>query len=281
MELGIVAQKGNQRATSLAERVAGALESDGVAVHLDEATAAAIGRDGVPPAELDTKPLVVSVGGDGTFLFTARHVRSTPILGVNLGEVGFLNAVPPADAVDVIQEEIAHVREEGAPRSRTVPRLVATGGEWSLPPALNEIGVFGPQRGRGNGVDVTVRVGGERFRSVHTDGVIVSTPTGSTAYNLAEGGPLVHPSVDALVVTLMTPREPAPPLVVELDAAVQLRAEGAPSVVVASDGSARATVDTPCEFEVTVHDEPARIAGPPSDFFRALEKLEPQASDGD
>ncbi|MFB6360630.1 MAG: NAD(+)/NADH kinase [Halobacteriales archaeon] len=281
MELGIVAQKGNERATSLAGQVAEALEADGVGVHLDQATAAAIGRDGVPTAELGGTPLVVSVGGDGTFLYTARHVGSTPILGVNLGEVGFLNAVPPGDAVDVIREEVAHVREDGAPRSRTVPRLVAAGGEWSLAPALNEIGVFGPQRGRGHGLEVTVQVDGEPFRSVHADGVIVSTPTGSTAYNLAEGGPLVHPAVDALIVTLMTPREPAPPLVVELHANVQLRADGAPSAVVASDGSARTSVDTPCELEVTVHDKPARIAGPPSDFFRALEKLEPKAGDGD
>jgi len=274
MELGIVAQKDNDRATSLAAQVADALAAEGIGVRLDAETARALGREGVPTAELAHSPLVVSVGGDGTFLYTARHVGSTPILGVNLGEVGFLNAVPPADAVDVVLEEVELLEAQSEPRSRAVPRLVAEGGDWSLPPAINEIGLFGPQRGRGHGLTVTVTVDGAPFRSARADGVLVSTPTGSTAYNLAESGPLVHPSVEALVVTLMTARTPTPPLVVSRDAEIRLQSAGAPSAVVASDGSARTTVETPCAFEVRVHPEPARIAGPPSEFFRALEKLE-------
>lgn len=275
MELGIVAQKGNDRATALAETVVDALEADGVGVRIDEVTAAAIGRDGVPTDRLADCPLVVSVGGDGTFLYAARHVGPTPVLGVNLGEVGFLNAVSPGDAVDAVLEEVAHVREDGHPRFREVPRLVARGGDWSLPPALNEVGVFGPQRGRGHGIDVSVRVDGAEFTAGHADGVLVATPTGSTAYNLAEGGPLVHPEVEALLVTAMSPQSPTPPLAVGQDSEVEVQAAGAPSAVVASDGAARTEVEPPVTVRVSVHPEPARIAGPPSEFFRALEKLEP------
>ncbi|MDZ7700749.1 MAG: NAD(+)/NADH kinase [Halobacteriales archaeon] len=280
MELGLVAQKGNERATALADRVAEALEADGVTVRVDEATAAAVGRDGVPTGELASAPLVVSVGGDGTFLYAARHVGSTPILGVNLGEVGFLNAVPPEEAVEAVREEVALVVEEGAPRSRAVPRLAAEGGDWSLPPALNEVGLFAPQRGRGHGMALAVDVDGERFAAGHADGVLVATPTGSTAYNLAEGGPLVRPGVEALVVTLMSPREPTPPLVVDLESTVRLRAEGADHAEVASDGAARKRLETPAEVTVRRHPDPARIAGPSSTFFEALEKLEPAAEDG-
>ena len=274
MELGIVAQKGNERATALAEAVADALAEDEVTVRLDEATAEAAGTGGVPVTAMSDCPLVVSVGGDGTFLYAARHVGSTPILGVNLGEVGFLNAVSPEDAVAAIREEVVHVRERGAPRYREVPRLVARGDGWSLPPGLNEVGVFGPLRGRGHGLDVAVSVDGEAFVETHADGVLVATPTGSTAYNLAEDGPLVHPDVDALVVTPMSPATPTPPLVVGPGSTVTVAASGADRAVVASDGAARRRVGTPCEVAVERHPEPGRIAGPPSAFFRALEKLE-------
>lgn len=275
MDLGIVAQKGNDRATELAGAIAAALDEDDVNVRVDAATAQAIDVPGVPTAELVDCPLVVSVGGDGTFLYAAHHVGSTPVLGVNLGEVGFLNAVPPEDAVPAVREELAHVREHGQPRFREVPRVVASGDGWSLPPGLNEVGVLAPQRGRGNGMEVAVRVDGATFTESHVDGVLVSTPTGSTAYNLAEGGPLVHPGVASLLVTAMSPADGTPSLVVDRDSEVEVRVTGADRAVVASDGAERETVETPTTVSVAVHPEPGRIAGPPSEFFRALEKLEP------
>jgi len=274
MELGLVAQKGNDRAASLASDVTDALAEDGVTVRLDAETATTIGRSGVAPVELSSCPLVVSVGGDGTFLYTARHVGSTPILGVNLGEVGFLNAVPPDDAVEAVRGAVEYVRAHGQVRYREVPRVVASGDGWSLPPGLNEVGVFGPVRGRGNGIDLEVVVDDDRFTAGHADGVLVVTPTGSTGYNLAEGGPLVHPVVHALVVTAMSPTSGVPPLVVDGDCEVRVRASGSPYAVVASDGSERRRVETPAEVVVRVDPQPGRIAGPPSEFFRALEKLE-------
>lgn len=275
MDLGLVAQKGNDRAAALAGTVVEALDGDGVTVRVDEATATALEIAGEPAGELADCPLVLSVGGDGTFLYTAHHVGSTPILGVNLGEVGFLNVVSPDEAVDAVREEVAHIREHGQPRFREVPRVVARGDGWSLPPGLNEVGVLGEQRGRGQGLEVAVAVDGATFVEGHADGVLVATPTGSTAYNLAEGGPLVHPAVAALVVTAMSPASPAPPLVIDRDSAVRLQVTGAERAIVASDGAERRSVETPAEVTVAVHREPGRIAGPPSEFFQALEKLEP------
>jgi len=273
MNVGIVAQKGNSRAAFLAARIRETLPDDAT-VWLDSATAAVFDGDGRPVDEMDAADLVVSIGGDGTFLFAARGAGSTPILGVNLGEVGFLNGVAPREAVETVESVVDAYRETGEIPAREAPRLVADGeGDWTLPPALNEIVVQGPQRGHGNGIEYEVRVDGRLFAGGRGDGVLVSTSTGSTAYNLSEGGPVVHPDVDALVVTEMCAAESMPPLAVPDDSEIEIRAAGAEHGFVSGD-STRKRFETPEWIRVRVADEPTRIAEPASDFFEALGKLD-------
>ncbi|MFC7082608.1 NAD(+)/NADH kinase [Halorussus caseinilyticus] len=272
MRVGIVAQKGNARAAFLAEQIRETLP-DEVTVRLDAATAERLDGGGYPVEEMDACDLVVSIGGDGTFLFAARGAEATPILGVNLGEVGFLNGVAPDDAVETVEAVVAGYRETDTIPSREVPRLRADGGDWSVHPALNEIVVQGPQRGHGKGLDYEVRVGGRVFTSGRGDGVLVSTPTGSTAYNLSEGGPLVHPETDALVVTEMCAAESMPPLAIPGDSEVEIRATGAEFGYVSAD-STRERFEMPETVRVRPAEEPTRIAEPSGDFFRALGKLD-------
>jgi len=286
MKVGIVAQRSNHRATSLATRLFERLQAVPATVVFDETTATTLAADedrwldggrpaptGVPIHEMTTCDLVVSIGGDGTFLFAARGAGSTPILGVNLGEVGFLNAVAPDDAVETVVAEVERIRDQGAAQTRTLPRLAATGDGWTLPPALNEVVVQGTHRGHGGGAGFEVRVDGSLYTSGHADGVLVATPTGSTAYNLSEDGPLVHPAVDGIVVTEMAGEEAMPPLVVDDDSEVTIRVEDGASGVVVGDGRVREQVTPPTQIDVSRAGEPVKIAGPQRDFFAALGKL--------
>ncbi|MFB6137196.1 MAG: NAD(+)/NADH kinase [Halobacteriaceae archaeon] len=293
MQVGIVAQRSNPRAAELAADVRERLREQGEQVTLDRATAAALER-AAPDPEAETFPacdLVVSIGGDGTFLYAAHAADTTPVLGVNLGEVGFLNAVAPEEAVDAVLAEVARYHETGSVRARPVTRLVATtestdpadgagdarpsdAADWPIGPALNEVVVQSPGRGPGGGLSVEVRVDGELYTSTRADGVLVATPTGSTAYNLSEGGPLVHPAASGLVVTGMCPAEPMPPVVLGTDATVAVRADDADAVVVAEDGSVARELPAPQWVRVTSAPEPGHVAGPESEFFQALSKLE-------
>lgn len=275
MRVGIVAQRGNARAAYLAAELREVLSGPSVDVWIDTATARALETEGVPVGEFDECDLVVSIGGDGTFLYAARGAGSTPVMGVNLGEVGFLNAVAPDSAVEAVQGEVERYLETDTVRHREVPRVEATGERaWSLTPAINEVVVQGPQRGHGQGVEVEVRVDGSLYASGHADGLLVSTPTGSTAYNLSEGGPLIQPGVRALVVTMMCPSDPMPPLAVGLESEVTVRLDGPDTAVVTSDGSSMQEMKTPEVVTLQADSEPARVAGPESDFFQALNKLE-------
>jgi NAD+ kinase len=273
MRVGIVARRGNERAAGLAGDIRERLHESNIEVWLDEATADALGTAGHAVDRMDKCDLVVSVGGDGTLLFTARGAGSTPVMGINLGEVGFLNVTPPDDALAAVEREVAHIERDGEPRTRTVPRLRATGENVSLPPALNEIVVLSG-RGPNKGADFAVEIDGSQYFESHADGVLVATPTGSTAYNLSEGGPLVHPTVPALVVTDMCATDAMPPLVVDADSTVTVRITDAAETVVVGDGRTRETVALPAELTITVADEPLRIAGPPLEFFSALDKLD-------
>jgi NAD+ kinase len=287
MRVGLVGQRDNHRAVSLVGDIADRLQAEGVEVAVDGTTREAFERGVWAGSDEPATPLpettavdaladcdlVVSVGGDGTFLYTARGAGPTPIMGVNLGEVGFLNAVPPDDAVGTVLEEVEHIRETGEARTRRMPRLRAETDAWTLPPALNEVVVQGPQRGHGRGVDTEVRVDGSLYTSGHADGVLVATTTGSTAYNLSEGGPLVHPDVAGFLVTEMCGEDGMPSLVVGTDAGVTFRIDGPDRAVVVGDGRVRREVTPPAEIRLRRADDPVNIAGPPLDFFAALGKL--------
>jgi NAD+ kinase len=271
VRVGVVARRDNRRAAELAAQIRRSVDAS---VRIDEATAKALGLEGVPVEEMADSDLVVSIGGDGTFLFAARGVDGAPVVGVNLGEVGFLNAVPPDEAVETVRAAVERIRETGAPRIRELPQVRAAGEGWSLPPAMNEVAVMGRRRGPGGGIGIEVRVDGSLYGGTHADGVLVSTPTGSTAYNLSEGGPLVHPDVGALLVTEMCATDPMPPLAVPPDAELTVRVDDAPAAVVVGDGRTTRELEPPARVSLGVAEEPVRVAGPPLDFFAALGKLD-------
>jgi NAD+ kinase len=272
MHVGLVAQKDNDRASGLAAELRRRLREEDVSVAVDATTAEALAIDGTPVESFDDCDLVVSIGGDGTFLYAARGADGTPILGVNLGEVGFLNAVGPDEAVDVVVDQVAAFRADEM-SVRETPRLAANGDDWTAPPTTNEVVVQGPIRGPSGGVDCDVLVDGSRYSTSRADGVLVATPTGSTAYNLSESGPLVHPGVDALVVNEMCASEGMPPLVVGPDSEVTVRVSGTDRAVVVGDGRVLRELDPPTEVRVARAGSPVRVAGPTSDFFEALGKL--------
>ena len=272
MIVGVVAQRANDRAVDLAAAVIDRIEAEEIAVQTDQATAQELGREPCSLSEMDRCDLVVSIGGDGTFLYAARGAGSTPILGVNLGEVGFLNTVAPENAVETVESEVAQYRETGTIRHRAVPRVVLSGADWELTPALNEVLVQGRRRGHADGITVETRIDGATYEQTHCDGLLVATPTGSTAYNLSEGGPRVHPRVDGLVVTTMSGADAMPPLLVPEDAEIEFRVTGADEAVVSSDGSEHRRIRPPATVTVTAA-EPAKVAGPGAAFFEALEKL--------
>lgn len=291
MHLGIVAKRDTERAVGLADRIRRSVDAT---VSVDELTGTRLGVEGRSVGALSACDLVVSIGGDGTFLFTAREVSPTPIMGVNLGEVGFLNAVSPDDCVEAVRaaterirageadlQELPQIRassEDGAGTERDgadgPQRGEERGGEWTLPPAVNEVVVLGPQRGRNNGIDLELRVDGESYSEGHADGVLVSTPAGSSAYNLSEGGPLVHPDVSALVATEMCAEGSMPSIAVPTDSTLRVRIEGPDHAFVVADGRSRQRVTPPTTVCLALAADPVRVAGPRLDFFAALGKLE-------
>jgi len=274
MHVGFVAQRDNERAIALAGELRVALRRDGVAVTVDPSTSRALGLDAEGRTDFAPCDLVVSIGGDGTFLFAARNAGGTPVIGVNRGEVGFLNAVTPAEAKAVVTDVVETAQRTGTVPARERPRIVATGPDWRLPPAVNEVVVQAPDRGHGGGLTVTVSVDGRTYEDLWADGVIVATPTGSTAYNLSEGGPLLHPEVAGLVVSDMCGTDAKPSLVVDPDDGVTIDVADAECALAMSDGRLTERMSTPGTVTIRRADEPLRIAGPELDFYEALSKLE-------
>ncbi len=274
MNLGVIAQQNNSRAVEVAAEIDAALAEHDVGCQFDPTTAESLGRsaDGKSLSTFESCALVVSIGGDGTFLFAARAAGETPILGINLGEVGFLNAVAPDNAVSTVREEIMSL-QAGTHTSREAPRLTAVADDFASVPAVNELVVGGPRRGHGGGAQIEVSVNGSSYSAGHADGVMIATPMGSTAYNLSEGGPIVHPEIDGLVINEMCAVDGMPPLVVDEDSRIEVTVRHTDHAVVVSDGRQPSTLDTPASLTVSRAETPVRIAGPATDFFEALDKL--------
>jgi NAD+ kinase len=208
-------------------------------------------RDGDLSAELDPASidLLVTLGGDGTLLAGARLVAAhdVPVLGVNLGHLGFLTSVPEEQLDDAIDRVAAddYVLDR---RFMLEARVRDRGGEGEAFIALNDAVLHKGGLARMLRISVHVRVGDEPDLEVGTysaDGIIVSTPTGSTAYSLSAGGPIVVPSVDCIVATPICPHTlAARPLVFDANSVITIeaRSPGA-EVILTVDGQDGASLE--------------------------------------
>ena len=170
--------------------------------------------------------LVIVLGGDGTLLSVARIFASTgtPILGVNLGSLGFLTEVRLADLYAALEGWRGGCHDVDA-RAMLHAELWRDGALRSSYEALNEVVVSKGDIARMG--DFAVELDGKSVARFRADGVIVSTPTGSTAYTLAANGPILTPNVDAMVVTPICPHLlTLRPIVVRGDARLTVRVEG-------------------------------------------------------
>jgi len=239
-------------AVELAREVGQRLESDGltVATHF---------LDFNEPVTLDSDSLVISLGGDGTFLRAARlaHQHRARVLAVNLGRLGFLLNVPSSELVDNIKHAMRH--------NHVVNRLalrIVMPGDTPDEFAFNEVVL---ERAHiGHMVRVKSYVDGDEYLTYSADGVMVSTPTGSTGYNFSAGGPVVDATVQVMILTPVAPHFTIDrSIVVGGEKTIQLVAEKKPAIIVA-DGRTIGTLAAGESIEVLRSPEPVRVVATPS-----------------
>ena len=268
--VGIAAKQRLHEAADLLDTLASWLSARGVepVFDVDTARIAASGGGHYRTATRDELPwltdLVLVLGGDGTLLGMADRIaqagRDVPILGVNFGGLGFLTEVTLPELYPALESVVtgsAQVDERLMLRCRIL-RHDTTVSEFC---ALNDVVVTRGSVSRV--IDLSVWVDGQFVARFKADGVIVSSPTGSTAYNLAAGGPIVCPTVDAFVLTPIAPHTLTHrPVVLPATSEVRIRPlrESAPQDVHATiDGQISCPVETDDVVAVQRHAVPLRL----------------------
>jgi NAD+ kinase len=227
--IGLWARLGEARVAEPAVEIASHLGALGIEVVIptQDRIPEALGATAtLPPEELAAGvDLIVAVGGDGTMLHAARGAarHGVPLLGVNLGRLGFLTDVTPEHMTETIDAMLSgdHITER-----RLLLEARICGGEADLGPmlALNDVVVKTGQTGHMQ--DFKTCVDGEYVNTHGGDGMIVATATGSTAYALSCGGPIIQPDVDALVIVPICPHALSDrPLVVKSSSRIEVRVE--------------------------------------------------------
>lgn len=282
--VGIVAKSHLRAATPHLVDIAAWLEGRGIEAVFETATAALLppsaSRRSVDKSTLVTDvQMVVVLGGDGTLLSIADGIGAAgsdiPMLGVNFGSLGFLTEVTLSELYPSLEAALSG-------RARVEERLMLqsttrrNGETFATHVALNDVVITKAARSRM--IDLSVMVGDEFVTRVKADGLIVATPTGSTAYNLAAGGPIVHPTVDALILTPIAPHTLTNrPIVIPGGSAVRVQPvmDDRDEVFVTFDGQAGFQLRQGDEVTIVRGERPLRLIRPSTrSYFEVLrEKL--------
>ncbi len=279
--VALLANPANDAAAKLAEDAAAWLHAEGHRVRtlLLQLPDTVVEDGTVTPlssVRLSGADLAVSLGGDGTFLrlIPLAHASGAPILGVNFGHLGYLLQVQPPDleaalgrALDgdvVLQERaVLEVRTDGGqiPVDERDPSvLLAEGAEGTVRHwlALNEVVV--ERTYPGHTVRFTTEIGGQPFLHYRADGVLVATPTGSTAYNLSAGGPVLAPTMRSLVITPIAAHLGFDrSVVLDADQSVKVTIQGVRPAVVVIDGRTLARVPPGSSISCRTAPDPVRF----------------------
>jgi NAD+ kinase len=229
--IGVCLKHAQPQAAGIVRGLEKWLAERGLTVHLDEEAAEWVGRPGESRVDLAAAvDLIVVLGGDGTLLSVSRSAgsRPVPVLGVNLGTLGFLTEITLDELFAAMERVLAgDVRIEARMRLDVVAeRGGETLGHFL---ALNDAVISSAALARM--IDLETRADGIDVTTYHADGLIVATPTGSTAYSLSAGGPILLPGVEAIVLTpicphTLTQRPLVLPQAVEIEIVVRSRGDG-------------------------------------------------------
>lgn len=223
--IGIITKPNEPRAAELAARIAEWAAAHEINLFVNDrvkdlppGTFSASARD-----IADNCEVLVALGGDGTMIATARLVsgRGTPVLGVNLGTLGYLTEFAVEDVIPAL-EAVVRGDYEVDHRMMLDWRVVRDGDRVGSGSALNDIVVNKSALARI--IDIDCTVGNHYVTTYRADGLIVATPTGSTAYNLSAGGPIIAPGVEAIAIAPICPHTLTNrPLVLPHQAEIRLR----------------------------------------------------------
>lgn len=213
--------------------------------------------------------MILAIGGDGTILRTIQLIgeKETPVLGINVGGLGFLTEIP-------LEKFAGELREIARGHFRTEKRLILKGQIVAVNKplfALNEIVID-----KGNSIRVIkieVAVDGHLLNSFIADGLLISTPTGSTGYSLSSGGPIIVPSTNVLVINPICPHSLTNrPVIVPADAKIEtITRTEAPNFVAAADGQDMQHLPTRTKIDIEKADFCANLVKPlGSSFFQLL-----------
>jgi NAD+ kinase len=265
-----------REAPMLALHVAGILRDAGVAVALEPTLAeheGAVGFAVIPPDRLGEADMALAFGGDGTVLrvvsYAARH--GTPVLGVNMGQFGFITYCRPAEVETAIANVLSgnyHVEERLMLRAEVMRAGACAATAYSL----NEIVM---QRGtHGKMMTIDISINDIPVVDYPSDGVMVATPTGSTAYNLSAGGPVASPTLDAMLLTPLTAHTlGARPLVLEAGNVVRIRIATRGEAVLVADGDSLFFLEDSDEIVIRKAEYPAKLLlTSRNDFYERLRK---------
>jgi NAD+ kinase len=277
-QVGLIGKSGDQRVATTLQTLISRLTQFEISILLDESVASMLPGADCPVVERTTLAsecdLAIVVGGDGTLLNAARSLAESEIsvLGVNLGRLGFLVDVRPED-MDPLLEEILtgnHLVEERTLLHATVTRDDEILSENT---ALNDVIVHKKDIARL--IELDTWIDGYFLSANRADGLIVSTPTGSTAYALSGGGPILHPGLQALTLVPICPHTLSNrPIVIPDGSSVEIRVhEGRLEAQLSCDGQVGQVLRPGDRITVRRHDNTLRLLHPPGhDFFSVLRK---------
>ncbi|MEE3237807.1 MAG: NAD(+) kinase [Pseudomonadota bacterium] len=271
--IGLVGRPDHSGVVDSLLRLLAFLGNQDVDIVLDDVTAGLIENPGVNECtreELSSRcDLVIVVGGDGSILNVAKFIASdqVPVIGINRGKLGFLTDVLPNE----IETNIANVLNgDYSVDKRFLLDVVARRGttEHNLGSALNDV-VLHPGKAA-QMIEFELFIDNKFVYSQESDGLIVSTPTGSTAYSLSAGGPIMHPHLNAVVLVPMYPHSlNSRPIVIDGDSEIKLIVAAKESLEpqLSCDGEVLYTAVAGDEFLVTKKTVPLQLIHPPNHSF--------------
>lgn len=252
-------------ALDFARNVKKLLEDNEIQVILEKDTAASLGES-TEKSGIHTADAAVIIGGDGTILRTIQQMpRQIPIIGINWGEVGFLADLEPEDIQKI--PEILKVNQSLEERMRV--SLVRDG--ESLGEALNEVLIVTTRPAKM--LRFSIVVDGAVTEQYRSDGLLVSTPTGSTAYAMSAGGPIVDPRIQGFLLVPLAPfMLSSRPHIISSNRRLEIRLESSKPAKLVIDG--QKTIELGCQASLVVKKaaEPARFIDVHRNFFEKVDE---------